>query len=93
MYTRNSAFKEFLLHLNHLCKKYGALAPTDLSWNKIPDIKEFFVDGTFYNCPAPFSQLYNIHGDIRSTSETTEVAPLIFALMSDRIIADLMFGL
>lgn len=54
------------------------------SREKIPEIKEYFVDGTFYSCPPPFAQIYNIHGDVNSTSETTTVMPLIFALMSNR---------
>lgn len=50
----------------------------------IPNIKEYFVDGTFFSCPSPFVQMYSFHGDINSTITNTNAKPLIFALMTDR---------
>lgn len=50
----------------------------------IPKVKEYFGDGTFASCPTPFKQLYTLHGNMNSTMETTNIKPLIFALMSNR---------
>lgn len=51
---------------------------------KVGGIHEFMGDGTFKCCPKPFYQLYSIHGDIGSTVETTNVMPLIFALLPNK---------
>lgn len=50
----------------------------------IPQITEFFFDGTFKSCPSPFCQLFTVHGDVGSSVETTNVVPLIFVLMCDK---------
>lgn len=47
-------------------------------------IREFFGDATFKSCPLPFAELYSIHGDVGSTADTTNVIPLIFALMPNK---------
>lgn len=52
--------------------------------NMMGQLKEFFVDGTFRCCPAPFIQLLSIFGENGSTSETTNVVPLLYALLSDK---------
>lgn len=36
----------------------------------IGGIKEFFIDGTFKSCPVPFTQLYCIHGEFNSSTQT-----------------------
>lgn len=48
------------------------------------EVTDFYSDGTFKSCPAPFSQLYVIHGDLGSTVDCSNIVPLVYALMSDR---------
>lgn len=50
----------------------------------IGKISEVFVDGTFQSCPSPFAQLFTIHGNVNSSTETNGVVPLVFALMPNR---------
>lgn len=50
----------------------------------IGEINEFFGDATFKSCPLPFAELYSIHGDVGSTVDTTNVIPLLFALMPNK---------
>lgn len=52
--------------------------------NIIPEISDFFSDGTFYCCTEPFNQLYTILGDCQSTDSSTNIVPLVYALMSNR---------
>lgn len=47
-------------------------------------VQDYYSDGTFKICPKPFDQLYTIHGDIGSTVNSTNIVPLVYALMSDR---------
>lgn len=49
----------------------------------VPTVDHIFGDGTFKSCPPPCKQIYSIHGDINSTETTTNIIPLIYALMSD----------
>lgn len=51
---------------------------------KLTVLKSFFGDGTFKSCPAPFQQLYTVHGDLGSDNESTAITPLFYALMSNR---------
>lgn len=44
----------------------------------------FFGDGTFKSCCPLFDQLYTIHMDVGSTNETTNVVPVVYALLPDR---------
>lgn len=48
------------------------------------EIDEYYGDGTFQSAPVPFYQLYTIHGNFGSTSEITNIVPLIYCLMSDK---------
>jgi hypothetical protein len=50
----------------------------------INDIKEIFGDATFKCTPTPFAELFIIHGDFGSTNTTTNVKPLLYALLSDK---------
>jgi hypothetical protein len=50
----------------------------------MPAIEECFADATFASCPAPFYQLYIIHGEIGSSITHTRTVPLIYALMPDK---------
>lgn len=50
----------------------------------ITKTSEFFMDGTFKSCPSPFTQLFTVHGDVNSSTETNGVVPMLFALMSNR---------
>ncbi|XP_063393612.1 uncharacterized protein LOC134678836 [Cydia fagiglandana] len=52
--------------------------------NIIQNIDEYFGDGTFKSCPRPFVQLFTLHGDIGSGNATTNVVPLIYALLTDK---------
>lgn len=47
-------------------------------------LKHFFGDGTFTACVPPFTQIYTIHGDCGSGSKTTNISPLVYALMNRR---------
>jgi hypothetical protein len=44
----------------------------------------FFGDGTFKSCPHPFTQLYTLHGDLGSSQQTTNIVPLVYALMNKK---------
>lgn len=48
------------------------------------NITEYFIDSTFSSCPKPFAQLFSVLGDAGSTTEFTNVLPLIFALLPDK---------
>lgn len=50
----------------------------------LPQIEEFFCDGTFFSCPKPFTQMFSIHADIAVSASTTNVVPIVYALMSDK---------
>jgi hypothetical protein len=50
----------------------------------IPNIKEYFIEATFKSCPQPFAELYNILGDIDSTSKHKTLVPLFFVLLPDK---------
>lgn len=52
--------------------------------NKMGQVTNFFGDGNFKVCPPPFLQIYSIHGDIGSTSNSTNIIPLIYAVMSHK---------
>lgn len=47
-------------------------------------MKHIFCDGTFMSCPPPFGQLYVLCSDIDSTTDTNNVVPLLFALMTNK---------
>ncbi|XP_063394302.1 uncharacterized protein LOC134679329 [Cydia fagiglandana] len=47
-------------------------------------IKMFLSDGTFKSCPKPFAQLYVIHGDLGSTENSTNIIPLVYAMLSSK---------
>lgn len=47
-------------------------------------IKELIVNATFKSAPKPFTQLFSIHVNLGSTSNTSNVVPLVYALMSDK---------
>lgn len=57
---------------------------TEMCRKLFSKINEYFFDATFDSCPFPFVQLFNLHGDIGSTIETTNVVPLLFALMTNK---------
>lgn len=46
--------------------------------------KVFFGDGTFKSAPRPFYQLFTIHVDIDSTEETTNIFPVLYALLPNK---------
>lgn len=50
----------------------------------IPKLKLFECDGTFDCCPAPFVQLYTIHGDLGSDEDHTRIIPLIYVLLNNK---------
>lgn len=50
----------------------------------INDIKEIFGDATFNCTPSPFAELFIIHGEFGSTNITTNVKPILYALLSDK---------
>lgn len=47
-------------------------------------VEHIFADGTFKICPKPFYQLYTIHGDLGSSEETSNVVPLVYALLLNK---------
>lgn len=46
--------------------------------------KVVFGDGTFKTVPSPFYQMFTIFVDINSCNETTNVKPMIYALMPNK---------
>lgn len=50
----------------------------------LDNVKEYFGDGTFKAAPKTFVQLHVIFGDVGSTSKTTNVIPIFYALMTDK---------
>lgn len=46
--------------------------------------KTVFMDGTFKSCSKQFAQIYTIHADFGSSSEETNVHPVIFSLLPDK---------
>lgn len=57
---------------------------SDNGRHHMKQLKIFFGDGTFKVCPLPFYQLYTIHGDLGSTDDSTNIVPLIYAIMSEK---------
>lgn len=45
--------------------------------------KKYFADGTF-GCCQPFDQLYVIYGDLGSDDESTNIIPLVYALLLNK---------
>lgn len=52
--------------------------------NLMKTCKHLFGDGTFKSCPQPFIQLYSLHADLGSSQQTTNIVPLVYALMSTK---------
>ncbi|XP_063367845.1 uncharacterized protein LOC134656257 [Cydia amplana] len=50
---------------------------------RINTYKIFYGDGTFHSCPSPFQQMYTIHGDVGSTTDSLNIVPLIYVFMTD----------
>lgn len=50
----------------------------------IPNIKIILLDGTFEVCPAPFTELYTMHGDLGSSDELTNIIPLVYVLITKK---------
>lgn len=46
--------------------------------------KVFFGDGTFKCVPKPYYQLFSIHVDIDSTEDTTNIIPVLYALLPNK---------
>lgn len=69
------------------CSKDGnriiILTSTEIKQH-IKDVTHIFGDGTFDGCPAPFTQVYIIHGDMGSTETATNVAPLFYVLLKNK---------
>lgn len=45
---------------------------------------DFFADGTFKSCSKQFDQLYTIHTDIGSSEQSTNIVPVVYALLPNR---------
>ncbi|KAI5636434.1 FLYWCH zinc finger domain-containing protein [Phthorimaea operculella] len=43
----------------------------------LEELKDYFMDGTLKSCPAPFVQIFSIHGDIGSNINETNIVPLV----------------
>lgn len=46
--------------------------------------KHFMADRTFKSCPIPSLQLYTIHCDIGNTTQSTNIIPVAYALLSHK---------
>lgn len=44
----------------------------------------YYGDGTFKTAPRPFFQVYSIHLDMYSTTESTNIIPVVYALLPDK---------
>lgn len=47
-------------------------------------IKGFFGNGTFKRVPKPYYQLLSIQVDVDSTEETTNIFPVLYALLPNK---------
>lgn len=45
----------------------------------------FLFDGTFKSCAKPFYQLYSMHTDIGSSENQTNIVPVLFALLPNKM--------
>lgn len=78
-------FKDFLLaDFNPGDGRRIILFATKEGIGLMKTIRDFFGDGTFKCCVPPFSQIYTIHGDCGSSFNTTNIKPLVYALMTHR---------
>lgn len=57
---------------------------SDAAKTMLGKVKNVLSDGTFKICPKPFMQLYTIHGDIGSTETSSNVVPLVYALLMNK---------
>lgn len=46
--------------------------------------EDFFMDGTFKSSTKQFSQIYSIHADFGSSTEETNIYPVVFALLPNK---------
>lgn len=44
----------------------------------------YYADGTFRVCPKPFYQLYVLHIDCNSDTKSTNIVPVVFALLPNK---------
>lgn len=50
----------------------------------INEVKEVFGDATFKCTPSPFAEVFILHADFGSTNTTTNVKPILYALLSNK---------
>jgi len=76
--------KDFLLFEDGEKEKI-LCSSTISSRQTMTECSEFFCDGTFKSCCRQFAQLYTIHGDIGSTSKSTNIIPLMYVLLPNKL--------
>ncbi|KAL0868257.1 hypothetical protein ABMA27_007788 [Loxostege sticticalis] len=46
--------------------------------------RRYFADGTFKSVPKPFYQLFTLHVDLCSDSKSTQIVPVVYALLPNK---------
>ena len=72
----------FLFFLKVLNRRHLIFA-TDAQLKTLSRAKNWYVDGTFKLCKAPFTQLLTVNAFVRSEDHAKQV-PLVFVLMSGK---------
>lgn len=74
-------FEEFLIFQDNS----GIIAFATLEGRRMLQRSQIcLMDRTFWNCPAPFYQLYSIHVDLGSNNTQTLICPVVFVLLPNK---------
>lgn len=78
------AFQSFLVCENGDIDKIIIFA-TNTAKKFIKTPGSYYADGTFRSTPKPFYQLFVIHLDVNSDKKTTNIVPVIYALLPNKL--------
>ena len=68
-----------LVFASSIFKKYLRRA-----WRKRTRNRRYFTDGTFKSILKPFYQLFTLHVDLSSDSKSTQIVPVVYALLPNK---------
>lgn len=77
-------FQSFLIFENGDIDKIIIFA-TNTAKKFIKTTGSYYADGTFRSTPKPFYQLFVIHLDVNSDKKTTNIVPVIYALLPNKL--------